>query len=427
MRLPALALWAALLAGCSAVAPPADPFSDIAPAYVQLVLGVGEHEDGYVDAYTGPAAWQDQAKARKRPLAELEADADRLIAATVAVDASRLDALSRKRRAFLEAHLRATRARLSMLGGTKIPFRAEAKAFFAVDLELRPLSSYEAELARIDALVPGTGPLADRMDAFRSRYVIPPARLEPVLRAAIDECRRRTRERIALPDREAFTLEFVKDKTWGGYNWYLGDAKSRIQVNTDLPFYIHQAVDLGCHEGYPGHHVHGILLEEALLKRRGFVEFSIQPLYSPLALIAEGASNYGIELAFPGAEKAAFEARVLYPLAGLDPAHAAAYREVREAERRLQGVDVTIAADYLDGRIDRAAAVTLLQRYRLLSRARAEKNVAGMDAIRSYIVNYGLGEAMVRAHVERAGSPEARWRRMEAILSEPTLPADLLR
>ena len=39
-----------------------------------------------------------------------------------------------------------------------------------------------------------------------------------------------------------------------------------------------------------------------------------------------------------------------------------------------------------------------------------------------------LGQDMVRASVERAGtSPQARWKRMEKIISEPTLPGDLTR
>ena len=60
---------------------------------------------------------------------------------------------------------------------------------------------------------------------------------------------------IALPENERFTLEFVTGKSWGGYNYYKGNAHSLIQVNTDLPIRISRAVDLGCHEGYPGHHV----------------------------------------------------------------------------------------------------------------------------------------------------------------------------
>ena len=62
-----------------------------------------------------------------------------------------------------------------------------------------------------------------------------------------------------------------------------------------------------------------------------------------------------------------------------------------------------------------------------MSEKRAEQSVSFTDQYRSYVINYGLGEAMVRAHVER-GKPDRdeMWRRMEKLVSEPTLPADLL-
>jgi hypothetical protein len=108
-----------------------------------------------------------------------------------------------------------------------------------------------------------------------------------------------------LPQTEKFDLAFVTGKSWSGYNYYQGNYHSRIEVNTDLPIRISRAVDLGCHEGYPGHHVLNSLLEKNLSRGRGWVEFSVYPLYSPQSLLAEGSANYGIELAFPGREKLA--------------------------------------------------------------------------------------------------------------------------
>jgi len=425
MRLIAVLAAVLWLAACAisprATAPAADPFAAIAPAYVKLVLGVGEHEDGYVDAYYGPAEWQAEAKANKRSIPELKAEADRLLAATAAIDARRLDPLSRQRKAFLHAHLTAVRFRLDMIEGLKPRFVDEAKALFAVDLDLKPLAYYDRYLAEVDALVPGDGPLGDRVEAFRNRFVIPKDRLEPVFRAAIAECRRRTAAHIALPADESFALEFVTNKSWSGYNWYKGSAHSLIQVNTDFPIFIDRAVDLGCHEGYPGHHTHNALLEQRLVKDRGFVEFSVYPLFSPLSVIAEGTSNHGVDLAFPGAEKTRFEAEVLYPLAGLDPKEAEAYDRLLQAMSRLALARMTIARDYLDGAIDRETAIAMAQKYQLISRQRAEQSIRFTEGYRTYVINYGLGEEMARAYV---GDD---WKRMEQVLSRPTLPGDLLR
>ncbi|MDB5575507.1 MAG: hypothetical protein JWR80_683 [Bradyrhizobium sp.] len=194
----------------------------------------------------------------------------------------------------------------------------------------------------------------------------------------------------------------------------------------DLPVLIDRTIDLGCHEGYPGHHVYNNLLEQDLVRKRGWVEFMVYPLYSPQSFIAGGSANFGIDLAFPGAERASFEARTLFPLAGLDPGEAERFDTVQRAIRKLAATRFTIASDYLDGRIDRAKALTLLQTYQLLSLQRAQKSLEFIDHYRSYVINYGLGQDMVREDVAAAGSgATALWTEMRRILSQPTTPGDL--
>jgi hypothetical protein len=260
-----------------------------------------------------------------------------------------------------------------------------------------------------------------------NQTAIPSDRLDSVMRASIAECRRRTIEHIALPGNETFTLELVTKQPWSGYNWYKGNATSLIQINTDLPVLMSRAVDLGCHEGYPGHHVLNMLLEQRLYKDRGWIEFTVYPLYSPQSFIAEGSANYGIELAFPDKDRQTFEANVLYPLAGLDPALAAQDAALQQMRNRLAGARLTIAKEYLDGRITRSEAVKLAQKYQLLSPERAEQSISFTDKYRSYVINYGLGLDMVRSFVSSSGSSSSdRWSAMEKILSKPTLPCDLM-
>ena len=425
-----LLLTGAMLSGAAAPRPMGEgaKLDTLARDYVHLTLEAGEREPGYVDAYYGPADWAAQAKAHPRDVATLRADAHALNLATRAVDARRLTPLEQRRRAMLIGQLTAAETRLAMKAGKSFSFDDEARGLFGVTPRLKPLSDYDAVLARINVLVPGPGPLWKRVDDYQERFVIPTAKLDSVMRAAIAECRKRTLAHIPLPANETFTLEFVKGKPWSGYNYYKGADRSLIQVNTDLPVRMSRAVDLGCHEGYPGHHVLNMLLEERLSKGRGWVEFTVYPLFSPQSLIAEGSANYGIELAFPGDEQRAFEAKVLYPLAGLDPKEAPRYSALLKAVKDLAGARFTIAKDYLDGRIDRAKAVELVQKYQLVSKPRAEQSIDFDDSYRSYVINYGLGQDMVRAKVEAAGGSEAaRWKAMEQVISEPTTPADLLK
>lgn len=428
-------LTVSLLAAASLLATPVlakSSLDGIAEEYVKLSLRIGEHEDGYIDAYYGPADWQAAAKGDKTPLATLHAEVAALSLelelqqAAEAGSGRAVDPLELRRADFLRGQLTAAETRLRMMQGEKLSFEDEAEGLFGVRPQLKPLESYDSVLADIEKLVPGEGPLWQRVDAFNDRFVIPADKLRPVMDAAIAECRKRTVAHIALPANERFTLEFVTGKSWSGYNWYKGDAHSLIQVNTDLPVRLSRAVDLGCHEGYPGHHVYNALLEEKLSKGKGWVEFTVYPLYSPQSLLAEGSANYGIDLAFPGDERLTFEKAVLYPLAGLDAKDAGKFLELLEAQQKLGGARFTIAAEYLAGRIDREKAIELTQKYGLVSRKRAEQTVSFSEQYRSYVINYGLGQQMVREYVERAGPGQAeRWKRMEHLLSEPSVPADL--
>lgn len=422
-----LLLAAAMMLAVGAKRAPS-PLDGIAEAYVHLSLEAGEREPGYVDAYYGPDDWAKEAKAKPRAVSDLRAEASRLSKDLTAIAPDRLSPEDRQRRSFLLAQLKAAETRLAMMAGEKFAFADEAQGLFGIRPTLKPLSAYDPIVAKVAALVPGDGPLWQRVDAWQNRFVIPADRLEPVMRASIAECRARSAAHIAMPQQERFELELVKGKSWSGYNWYKGDAHSLIQVNTDLPVRIDRAVDLGCHEGYPGHHLLNMLLERNLARARGWVEFTVYPLFSPQSFIAEGSANAGIDLAFPGAQRSAFEAKTLYPIAGLDPATARDYDRLLALLHQLAGARMTIAADYLDGRIDRNRALDLIQAYQLVSRERAEQSLRFTEQYRSYVINYGLGQDMVTADLAKSGrNTAARWKRMEQIISQPFLPSELRR
>jgi hypothetical protein len=413
-------LLAAALAGQAAQ--PAMPMNTIAEQYVKLVLAVGQHDAEYVDAFYGPAEWKTDAARQRVPLAEIDATAARLGTAISDVGEDG-DELARLRREYLRRQLEALRARVRMLQGAKLTFDEESQALYDAVAPRHPDSYFADILDEIDRALPGTGPLIERYDAFRQKFIVPPDRLSRVFDGAIAECRGRTLAHVTLPADEHFTVEYVTGKPWSGYNWYQGGFRSLIQVNTDLPIYIDRAIDLACHEGYPGHHVYNALLEQHLVRDRRWVEFTIYPLFSPQSLIAEGTANYGIEVAFPGAERLAFERDVLFPVAGLDPSQAEAYARVRTLVDRLAYAGNEAARRYLNGEIDRAAAAAWMSRYAMSSPKAAEQRTHFFDTYRSYVINYNLGKDLVKQFVEsRRGN---RWDEFAKLLASPRLPSGL--
>jgi hypothetical protein len=431
-----------LLAGCASqrpLSPPMpkkeNPMQRTAEAYVKLVLAVGQHDADYVDAYYGPPEWRAEAEAKRRPLAEIRAEAETRIAELAAhPPAASEEEIVRLRHQYLQRQLQAMVARIDVVSGRKMTFDEESQALYDAVAPTHDAAYFQRILDQLETAIPGDGPLAARVEAFRQGFVIPRDRLDAVFKAAIDECRRRTLQHVELPPGESFVVEYVTGKSWSGYNWYKGNFHSLIQVNTDLPIFIDRAIDLACHEGYPGHHVYNSLLEKHLVRDRGWVEFSVYPLFSPQSLIAEGTANFGIEVAFPGEERTAFERDRLYPLAGLDPARAARYAEV---QRLLQGLGYAgneAARHYLDGKhlngeISRRDAEAWLVRYALMSPERAAQRVRFIDQYRSYVINYNLGQDLVRQSIERRGGtadhPARRWEEFTRLISSPRLPSSL--
>ena len=392
--------------------------NQIAEAYVKLVLAVGQHDPGYVDAYYGPPEWQ--AASHKLPLADLLQQAEELTAQAQASPPA--EAGQELRQDFLRLHVAAVRTYIAHLAGNKLSFDDESVALYdARSPDLSP-ADFDPILAELSELLPGAGDLNTRLSAYAKQFEIPQDKLDVVFKAAINESRARTRKYISLPEEENFEIEYVKDQVWSAYNWYKGNSYSLIQVNTDFPMFISRAIDLASHEGYPGHHVFNLLIEKHLVNENAWVEYSVYPLYSPMSFLAEGSANYGIEVAFPHAERLAFEKDVLFPLAGIDPAKVEHYYQVQAVLQKLTYAGNMVAKLYLDGDIDTEAAVAMLMKYALSDEARSRQRLRFMEKHRSYVINYNLGQDMTKAYVEKLAKPgdeKSRWQVFAELLSRP--------
>jgi hypothetical protein len=423
-------LVAALVADCRPASPAApDPaaLDPIARRYVVLALALGRHDPNYVDAYYGPDSLRRAADAESLSVAQVRSAADSLIGLLGDSVPAYADSLVGLRHRYLRVQLGSMAARARMLAGERLSFDAEARALYDAEPPHFPDAHFDSLLARLDSLLPGAGPLAARYQRFRDRLNIPAAKVDTVFRTAIAACRARTLAHMPLPPGERFDLEYVKGTSWNAYNWYKGGYHSLIQVNLDFPVPLDRAIDLACHEGYPGHHVYNALLEEALVRGRGWVEISVYPLFSPQSFIAEGSANYGIDMAFPAAERTAFERDSLFPLAGLDRALAERNAAVRQLVERLNYARNEVARRYLDGDLDSAGARVAMQRYWLSTPGAAAKTIRFIDTYRSYVINYNLGRDLVAGWVARFGgsSEGGRWRAFRALLSAPHLPREL--
>ncbi|HNI12044.1 MAG TPA: hypothetical protein PLL93_12955, partial [bacterium] len=171
------------------------------------------------------------------------------------------------------------------------------------------------------------------------------------------------------------------------------------------------------------------LLEKTLVRDRGWIEFTVYPLFSPQSLIAEGSANYGIEMALPGAERMKFEKEVLFPLAGIDAKRVDEYYAVQALVGKISYAGNEAARGFINGTMTREQAIDWMVTYGMYARERAEQRLRFIERYRSYVINYNYGLDLVRGYIEKNGGtsdkPETRWKLFEKLLSEPTMPSAL--
>jgi hypothetical protein len=424
---PLLLFLCVLLWSCGDQSPAITTLDEAGEQFVRLSLELGEYDEYYIDSYVGPGDWQQYAQEHVRSKESLLQATAKLLTIVEAIKARSGEEATRRR--MLLGKVRAMDARARMINGEVFTFAEEAKLLLDADPVAADFDEFARVLAEIDSILPGEGDLNGRVDALRSTVVIPEEKLDVVFRKTIEECRKRTLDHIDLPEAESFRLEYVSGVSWGGYLEYLGDYESLMSINIDVPMTLDRAINLGCHEGYPGHHVYNLLVDQRYLQELNWIEFQLQPLFTPAMLIHEGSAEYAVELAFPGRESVVFQRDVLAPLAGIDPTNVEIWNDFVGLDSRVgDHAKSATAQRYFDGEITREEAVEERTKYGMVTPREAERNVLFAEDFGSYVLNYSLGEEIVSTYIDSQSNSEAeKWDEFKKLIEELPTASDLTR
>jgi len=395
----------------------------MAHEYVRLALHLHNH-DPIPFVYTGDPALRAEIQTDKRPLPALEAAfqglGKRLKDHDVGAD-------ERDRRAILADRVDALIMRAGILQG-RLPssYDEEIETLYCVRVPTYGEDHFADLAADLNDVIPGTGALPDRMIAFREVFRVPQDRVEAVLRPTLEEARRRTRAHLDLPKDEGITLKMNNVGDFGAYAEYLGRGKTNVHFSTSLPFYVDRAVELCAHEAYPGHHVQATLLEAELIDKRGWIEWTMLPLFGAHTVLAEGAANYGVSLSFNREERIAYDRDVVLPIAGLS--HLAdqldAFHRYVDLVEQLNFARNEAGRRFLYGGWDRDRTLAWLMEFGLETREIAEQRMMLIQAMRGYSVTYNYGLDWVRGHIEKGQAPDTqeKWRRLRDCFEGPVIP-----
>lgn len=395
--------------------PPLDP---VISEYLALGLAIDRRFPGFVDAYHGPPALKEAAAAGPAP--EAAALLERSLALGAAIEGARFDPA---RTTFLKAQARAMATMCRLLAGQSLSYTEEVARLFDIEPVATPEATFDAAIEVLDSLLPGRGDVRERMVAWRDRTIVTPDVARTLIDRIAEETRRRTLKLIELPPVESVEFTMVENQPWSGYNWFLGDGRSRVEINTDLPIRASGLLDLIAHEAYPGHHTEHSLKELRLYREHGYGEYAIQVINTPECVISEGIATLAASFIFKNDEAAYWLAAEIYPLASLtgDPE-----REhlIGRAAAALRGVGGNAALLLHDQGAPEEEIVAYFMRYGLDDEKRARHRLSFINdpLWRAYIFCYHAGRDLLAAWLDQAPDPAERTTRIRRLMLEPVTP-----
>jgi hypothetical protein len=384
-----------------------------AEEFVTLALSLGNQHSKEVDAYFGPSHLDTRGKPYG-PSLQMLAQQTRSLRA----DLQTTDDDESGRRAKLLLQVTRFGGLLEVIQTpNKLGFDEEALLVYGMEPSSVDREAANRILQRLDTLLPGSGSLALRVESFRNQFIVPPDRQTAVFERALSECRARTLAKWSLPADERLKVEWTRevDAAWHRYE---GHHRSALQLNPAAVAYVGSAIDVACHEGYPGHHAQFLVMDTDAGTGGLDVEDTVVLLRSPISMLREGAADYGVDLAFPSDERLAFERDILFPLAGLDPLQAEKYVTVHRLISELRSNMVPILRDYRDKRLSSEIAGRALASCALVSSP--QPLLSFVDEFGPYVLGYTAARTKLRNYVEARSrqSGEDRWTILRRILAQ---------
>ncbi len=403
---------------------PGLPFDTLSHDFIALAFGLNRHVDGFIDAYTGPEDVRERLTRAEPATPQGLLEQARALADQVA----EADDLDPDRQVYLRSQATAMVAVAERLAGADLSYEEEVSRYFGVPASRTPEAELDAALAELDDALPGRGGtdnLNARMTEWKRQFEIAPETARQLLDVIVPEIRARTRRLVEIPDDESVRFALVSDKPWSGYNWYLGGARSLVEINTDLPIHVNALTGLVAHEAYPGHHTEHLLKERRLFRERGWGEFAVQLILTPQAVISEGIATLAESIIFPGDEAVRWQVEELYPAAGVT-GDVAQQSQVERAQRALRAVSSNAGLLlHAEGRSE-AEVVAYLMRYGLRTEESARHYLRFLtDPLwRAYVFTYHAGRDILHDWLHRPGEEPAS--RFARLLTMPTSPAAII-
>ena len=396
---------------------------EIARRYVVLGLRLERIVPGFVDSYVGPADLRAEAKAGPTPEpVALAAEAETLRGDVAVLPGE--DPASHRRRLWFDGQLRSMAVQARAAGGDEPPYVELVEQLLGIEVVEYTRAELVAIRDRLDDALPGRGSLAERLARFREGLHVPPDRVVDALQRSAARFAELTRRDFELPDDEGIDWEEAHDQPWGAYAGFLGNGRTAIRINVDLPRDVSFIPFLASHEAYPGHHAEHIVKERTLIGS-GLGEATLRTMNTPESVLAEGQADVAREVVMSDRELAE-ELRRVGRDVGVDGDWEAA-TAVASASLALEAAMCNAALMvHRDGRSDDEVREFLREiAPQPPERIEHAIRILRIPTTKAYEFTYVEGARLIRPWLERQGQTTGFARLLSEQLSPAQLRAEL--
>ena len=263
--------------------------------YLLLGLRIGKLIEGYVESYYGPP------ELKKIVDKEQPSSPKKLLSVCNSLQQDlQNQGFADNRIKILNKMLGAMETSLNVANGKSIPYLEQVNKFYDIKPELVDNSIFYKAAEKLDEIYSGNGSLYERLNTLKKQRTIPIERIEETYNHAFEILQTRTKELFPdlLPTKEEVSVKIVKNQPWTANAIYLGNFKTQIELNTDIPTDWTIVLLLASHEGYPGHHTEFSVKEKSLFLEEQQFEHCLFSYQVPKLVVSEGIANSAIEVLF---------------------------------------------------------------------------------------------------------------------------------
>ena len=387
--------------------------------FIELAFSIDKHFPGFVDGYFGPIEIKESVEHQeKTDLKVLSATANKIIEST-----QHDNTLIKERKEYLIARLTGMQTILEILQGKQLDIIEEVQQFFDIQITWIDEKRFETSRQILDEYLPGSGSLYDRWDTLRKVTIIPENKLEFLVKNISLRLQNLSKEFIPLPESENCEYFLVKDKDWVAYNWYLGNYRSRIEINTDLPNRILSLPWFIAHEAYPGHHTENSMKEYKLYQEKGYLENSILTYNTPDNVITEGVGENALDVVANCNDIVDIYNYICHEI-GFKDIDANSLFHIMKALRDFDLININLVLMvYGRGATDKEV-IDYQIKYRFNSLEGAKQNLRFLrnPLYRSYACVYPMGRQLVHNYVSAGMNQKERFLKL---LQEQLIPSQL--